>query len=134
MTTKKPDLDLNTGEGLHAAYDLSLSLEDKVNILRENGVDVVFYHECSPPFTHPTIVFRGDDNEGQRAAAILQDLRSPVHWLLRGWSYRGDLLDKDNRIGPVWFLIVSSLGHGCSMDEKGCPIVFLSDTWDTSPI
>ena len=66
-----------------------LSLEDKANILKQHGVDVLACYEDNEQafFRCPLIQFDGDVHEGERAAKIMTDHGVDVYNLYRYWHY-----------------------------------------------
>ena len=81
-----------------------LSLKEKAELLRENGVNVHQYIEAGESRFHPVfpiMAFHGDENEGQKAVDILQRHGIPVVTLRREWYYgRRDKYDE-----VCWVLI-----------------------------
>ena len=73
-----------------------LTIQEKAEILREQGVDAFGWLEpeiVRPNITmplFPTIWFRGDENDGQRAVRIMQERGVRVYELQRQWHYEGD--------------------------------------------
>ena len=71
-----------------------LTTREMAAILKENGVEVF---QCLEPGWinvsqtmyrhHPSIFFKGDENEGQRAVKILQEHGVPVFEVVRRWFY-----------------------------------------------
>ena len=68
-----------------------LTLLEKVDILREHGVDVWDWKEpgISKFFPFPTLFFRGDENEGHRAAEVMREHGVYVWRVERTWHYEG---------------------------------------------
>ena len=66
-----------------------LTLEEKANILKENGVDVFYQTREGLHYKQPTICFRGDDNEGERAVRVLYQHGVRVFHLSRVHHYLG---------------------------------------------
>ena len=85
-----------------------LTLQEKAMILQERGVDAYDWLEpevVKPNVTmplFPTIWFRGDENEGERAVKIMQEHDIYVYRLHRQWHYEGD---KDPR-SVCWVLVI----------------------------
>ena len=69
-----------------------LTLEDKANILRENGFEDIrlFKRSGDGILNKPAIHFNGDQNEGQRAVDVLVDNGLSVFALLQVWIYGWD--------------------------------------------
>ena len=68
-----------------------LTLKEKVDVLREHGVDAYGWTEprTSEFFPIPIVFFRGDENEGHRALKIMQAHGVYVWQLERHWHYEG---------------------------------------------
>ena len=69
-----------------------VSIAEKAQILRHNGVDVCQW--CGPPddckyHPIPVLVFVGDEDEGHKAVKILQDAGFTIGVLSREWVYNG---------------------------------------------
>ena len=72
-----------------------LTLREKVDILREHGVDVWDWKDPKFPgeymfFPLPTVFFDGDENEGHRAAVIMREHGVHVWQVQKHWYYDGE--------------------------------------------
>ena len=68
-----------------------LTLEEKVNILREHGVDVIQWIESDVVnlIPLPIVLFEGNENEGFRAVRIMQEHNIYFNELQKLWMYEG---------------------------------------------
>ena len=68
-----------------------MPISEKAAILKENGINVYQWIEAgkSEHYPLPTLVFAGDDNEGQKAVKIMQENGLYVGVLRREWVYNG---------------------------------------------
>lgn len=77
-----------------------LSLEEKAQILKENGISVLGTHKGNiSGYNPPLIYIQGDENEGRRAVEILFDNGVPVFRLKQVWRYEMKRLPTHE---PVW--------------------------------
>ena len=78
-----------------------LALKDKVDLLRDQGIDVYdWWSEVNKYIPVPCVFFRGDEKEGRRALEIMQEHGVAVWELQRHWVYEGCEEPKEIR----WFM------------------------------
>ena len=68
-----------------------LSLREKADILRDNGVDVIQCIEAGSMgfYPFPTVYFNGDEDEGRRAVELMHEHDILIFKLQREWYFGG---------------------------------------------